>query len=116
MQRNIEVETMPDKINDPKPFVWELPTDVNGHLSPENNGSSFSLQDSDIQPEDSTIAINQPSIQTANSNIDFGDNPFWIPSSNEKLETGAFPNINIPIQDNSNTDTNSFSFPTFPNE
>lgn len=116
MPRNIEVETMPDKINDPKPFVWELPTDVNGHLSPENNGSSFSLQDSDVQLEDSTIAINQPSIQTANSNIDFGDNPFWIPSSNEKLETGAFPNINIPIQDNSNTDTNSFSFPTFPNE
>ena len=39
------------------------------------------------------------------------DNMFWIPVSDEKLETNEFPNINIPIQNNFTNKEDNFGFP-----
>lgn len=51
---------------------------------------------------------------SSNTNSDSGNNSFWIPVSDEKMETSSFPNINIPINDQLSSNDN-FGFPELNN-
>lgn len=54
-----------------------------------------------------------PEIETKKEEVQT-DNSFWVPVSDSKLETNAFPSINIPISNNINQNDN-FGFPDLNN-
>lgn len=50
---------------------------------------------------------------SGNTNSD--NSSFWIPVSDEKMETSSFPNINIPINDGLSSSDDNFGFPEINN-
>ena len=100
--------------------VWQLPTEVEPeHVNLENqNISNLPLWDSIIptfeEPKNEE-EINSFDIFTNPIESNNNDNLFWIPVSDSKLETKAYPNLNIPINNNLNGNDN-FGFPTIKNE
>lgn len=103
--------------------------DINNNL----NNSQIAIDnmssddDNNVKEEDNTILDEQdnntvevkkeddldnksPELETSDN--EEKDNSFWIPVSDSKLETGAFPNINIPITNDSlNNSEDNFGFP-----
>jgi len=105
------------KVNTP---VWEVPTEVEVNpVSLESVNSlpvweaikpEFDVPSEAIHEEINNIDIvNEP--QDNNSN---NSNMFWIPVSESKMEPTAFPNLNVPINNNINKG-NEFVFPTINN-
>lgn len=108
-----------------EPLVWNIPT------SGENKEgdkiiSAVPLWE-DIKPKledntpnnlDTNIDIfNTPSNSTTTNNDvnnNINNDSFWIPVSDEKMETSSFPNINIPINDGLSSNDN-FGFPELNN-
>lgn len=52
---------------------------------------------------------------SSNTNSDSSNSSFWIPVSDEKMETSSFPNINIPINDGLSSSDDNFGFPEINN-
>ena len=78
----------------------------------EDNQSDISIP----TIEDNTLVGEAPELNNDNSNEEVNNNSFWVPVSDSKLETSAFPNIEIPItNDNLNTDVDNFGFPEVDN-
>ena len=69
------------------------------------------LEDNTPKDLDTNINIFDTSGST---NSDSSNNSFWIPVSDEKMETSSFPNINIPINDGLSSNDN-FGFPELNN-
>ena len=71
--------------------------------------SGYTNIDAFNTPSNSTVTANNNDV---NNNIN--NNSFWIPVSDEKMETSSFPNINIPINDGLSSNDN-FGFPELNN-
>jgi len=109
-----------------KPPVWNIPTSSE-NKEEDKIVSAVPLWEN-IKPKlgdntpnnlDTNIDIfNTPSNSTATNNNDvnnnINNNSFWIPVSDEKMETSSFPNINIPINDGLSSNDN-FGFPELNN-
>lgn len=110
-----------------KPPVWNIPTSSE-NKEDDKIVSAVPLWE-DIKPKlgdntpnnlDTNIDIfNTPSNSTATANNNdvnnsINNNSFWIPVSDEKMETSSFPNINIPINDGLSSNDN-FGFPELNN-
>lgn len=103
-----------------EPPVWNIPTSSE-NKEEDKIVSAVPLWE-DIKPKledntpnnlDTNIDIfDTPSNSTTNNNIN--NNSFWIPVSDEKMETSSFPNINIPINDGLSSNDN-FGFPELNN-
>lgn len=105
--------------------VWNIPTPSDGGQE-DKIVSAVPLWE-DIKPKlenntpnnlDTNIDIfDTPSNSTTNNNDvnnNINNNSFWIPVSDEKMETSSFPNINIPIKDGLSSNDN-FGFPELNN-
>ena len=101
--------------------IWNIPSDAEA-LPNQNINNSIPLWEN-IQPRFNDESNNIDNNNQELSSIDItsnnessisNNNPFWIPVSDEKLETSSFPNINIPITDNLSSNDN-FGFPDLNN-
>ena len=63
-------------------------------------------------PKDLDTNIN---LFDTSSNTNSDSSSFWIPVSDEKMETSSFPNINIPINDGLSSSDDNFGFPEINN-
>ena len=108
-----------------EPPVWNIPT--SSENKEENKIVSAVPLWEDIKPKledntpnnlDTNIDIfDTPSNSTTTNNDvnnNINNNSFWIPVSDEKMETSSFPNINIPINDGLSSNDN-FGFPELNN-
>ena len=116
-------ETNKNKVDDVKEEtpIWNVPSDAEA-LPNQSIDDSIPLW-KNIQPEFNDISNNMGNNNQELSSIDItssnessvsDSSPFWIPVSDEKLETSSFPNINIPITDNLSSNDN-FGFPDLNN-
>lgn len=95
-----DAETLPNQsINNPIP-LWE-------NIQPEFNDVSNNMGNNNQE-------LSSIDITSSNESSVSDSSPFWIPVSDEKLETSSFPNINIPITDNLSSNDN-FGFPDLNN-
>lgn len=101
--------------------IWNIPSDAEA-LPNQNINNSIPLWEN-IQPRFNDESNNIDNNNQELSSIDItsnnessisNNNPFWIPVSDEKLETSSFPNINIPIANNLSSNDN-FGFPDLNN-
>ena len=110
-----------------KPPVWNIPTSSENkeedkivsavplweNIKPKLGDNTPNNLDTNIDifntPSNSTATANNNDV---NNNIN--NNSFWIPVSDEKMETSSFPNINIPINDGLSSNDN-FGFPELNN-
>ena len=101
--------------------IWNIPSDAEA-LPNQNINNSIPLWEN-IQPrfndESNNIDNNNQELSsidiTSNNESSVSDSsPFWIPVSDEKLETSSFPNISIPIANNLSSNDN-FGFPDLNN-
>ena len=101
--------------------IWNVPSDAEA-LPNQSINNSIPLWEN-IQPKFDEVSNNMSNNNQELSSIDITSNnessvsdssPFWIPVSDEKLETSSFPNINIPITDNLSSNDN-FGFPDLNN-
>lgn len=101
--------------------IWNIPSDAEA-LPNQNISNSIPLWEN-IQPRFNDESNNIDNNNQELSSIDItsnnessisNNNPFWIPVSDEKLETSSFPNINIPIANNLSSNDN-FGFPDLNN-
>lgn len=107
-----------------EPPVWNIPTSSE-NKEEDKIVSAVPLWE-DIKPKlenntpnnlDTNIDIfDTPSNSTTNNDVNnnINNNSFWIPVSDEKMETSSFPNINIPINDGLSSNDN-FGFPELNN-
>lgn len=96
--------------------VWELPTDIIPKSIESNNDDVSSLPVWEaIEPkfEESKIEgeVNEIEKVDITSDSDINSNLFWMPVSEFKDETNSFPDLKIPINNNSNKN-NEFAFPS----
>lgn len=102
-----------------EPPVWNVPT--SGESKEEDKIVSAVPLWEDIKPklEDNTpkdLDTNINLFDTSGStNSDSNNSSFWIPVSDEKMETSSFPNINIPINDGLSSSNDNFGFPEINN-
>lgn len=101
--------------------IWNIPSNAEA-LPNQNINNSIPLWEN-IQPRFNDESNNIDNNNQELSSIDItsnnessisNNNPFWIPVSDEKLETSSFPNINIPIANNLSSNDN-FGFPDLNN-
>lgn len=101
--------------------IWNVPSDAEA-LPNQSINNPIPLWEN-IQPEFNDVSNNMGNNNQELSSIDItssnessvsDSSPFWIPVSDEKLETSSFPNINIPITDNLSSNDN-FGFPDLNN-
>ncbi len=101
--------------------IWNIPSDAEA-LPNQSINNPIPLWEN-IQPKFNDVSNNMGNNNQELSSIDItsnnessisNNNPFWIPVSDEKLETSSFPNINIPITDNLSSNDN-FGFPDLNN-
>lgn len=101
--------------------IWNVPSDAEA-LPNQSINNPIPLWEN-IQPEFNDVSNNMSNNNQELSSIDItssnessvsDSSPFWIPVSDEKLETSSFPNINIPITDNLSNNDN-FGFPDLNN-
>lgn len=99
--------------------VWNVPTS-NESKEEDKIVSAVPLWE-DIKPKlendapkdlDTNINLFDTS---SNTNSDSSNSSFWIPVSDEKMETSSFPNINIPINDGLSSSDDNFGFPEINN-
>ena len=116
-------ETNKNKVDDVKEEtpIWNVPSDAEA-LPNQSINNSIPLWEN-IQPKFDEVSNNMSNNNQELSSIDItssnessvsDSSPFWIPVSDEKLETSSFPNINIPITDNLSNNDN-FGFPDLNN-
>lgn len=102
--------------------VWSLPTEEKVTVTPQEEVSPLPIWENikpiDNVPKplevaeefDSFDIVSKPNVIEDN-NLNFPDNNmFWTPVSESKLETNAFPNLNLPISGN-----DKFEFPSINN-
>ena len=103
------------KWEEPKvePQVWNTPSGEDRIVSavPLWEDIKPKLEDNTPSNLDTNINLFDTS---SNTNSDSSNNSFWIPVSDEKMETSSFPNINIPINDGLSSNDN-FGFPELNN-
>lgn len=85
--------------------VWNIPTAIEKPKEEEKIVSAVPLWE-DIKPK---LENDTPDNSNTNNN-----NAFWVPVSDEKIETSSFPNINIPINEEL-SDNDNFGFPELNN-
>lgn len=118
-----KVEEATSIVNDVKEEtpIWNIPSNAEA-LPNQNINNSIPLWEN-IQPRFNDESNNIDNNNQELSSIDItsnnessisNNNPFWIPVSDEKLETSSFPNINIPIANNLSSNDN-FGFPDLNN-
>jgi len=97
--------------------VWNMPLDIKTDKITEENKKEEKNNIpiwGDITPTENEIE-DISSIKTIKKEPELEektiDNIFWIPVSEEKLDTNKFPNINIPIQNNFTNKEDNFGFP-----
>lgn len=73
------------------------------------------LEDNTSNNLDTNINIFDTPSNSTTTNNDVNNNSFWIPVSDEKMETSSFPNINIPINDGLSSSNDNFGFPELNN-
>ena len=112
-------ETNKNKVDDVKEEtpIWNVPSDAEA-LPNQSINNSIPLWEN-IQPKFDEVSNNNQElssidITSSNESSVSDSSPFWIPVSDEKLETSSFPNINIPITDNLSSNDN-FGFPDLNN-
>lgn len=107
-----------------EPPVWNIPTSSENKeedkivsavplwedIKPKLENNTPNNLDTNIDIFDTTS--NSTTNNDVNNNIN--NNSFWIPVSDEKMETSSFPNINIPINDGLSSNDN-FGFPELNN-
>lgn len=105
--------------------TWKIPTEtqpntLNFENQDQNNLSALemvkpSFDIPEILNNNEQISdINITSIPIDENNSSINNNLFWVPVTDSKMETNDFPNINIPINNDSSGNSN-FSFPTINN-
>lgn len=123
-ENNTLVEETLDKTEVPVEMpVWELPTEVepkpvtfeSSEISPlpvwEAVKPEFNV---DKVEEINNVNITEtPNTNSQNKNEEFS-NMFWVPVSEEKVDSNAFVNLNIPVNNNLNKNS-EFVFPTINN-
>lgn len=101
--------------------IWNIPSDAEA-LPNQNINNSIPLWEN-IQPrfndesnniDNNNQELSSIDITSNNESSVYNNNPFWIPVSDEKLETSSFPNISIPIANNLSSNDN-FGFPDLNN-
>lgn len=118
-----KVEEATSIVNDVKEEtpIWNIPSDAEA-LPNQNINNSIPLWEN-IQPifndesnniDNNNQELSSIDITSSNESSVSDSSPFWIPVSDEKLETSSFPNINIPITDNLSSNDN-FGFPDLNN-
>lgn len=97
--------------------VWNVPTPSESKEE-DKIVSAVPLWE-DIKPK-----LENDTPKNLDTNINFFDtsgntnndsSSFWIPVSDEKMETSSFPNINIPINDGLSSSDDNFGFPEINN-
>lgn len=89
--------------------VWNVPSNNDKKESVDNVINTIPLWE-DIKPKFDEEKEELPSLDITPENNNMNtENSFWIPVSNDKLESSSFPNINIPISGLSSDD--NFGFP-----
>ena len=110
VEETISHEEDNDIINTP---VWELPTEIQVETKTTTNTSSLPVWDKIVPSfETPVVSENNSEIDMVNiiSKSDEDNNMFWIPVSDEKVESSSFPSLNLPINDKVNKNS-EFVFP-----
>lgn len=140
---NLNINVIPEKnVFEDKAPVWQMPKEeLNNNsndtspikennyvplwedIKPKLNNSNEEISNIDINISkdkevtditDATTDYINSNNSTNNINTTTNNNAFWIPVSDEKLETNVFPSINIPINNNLSS-SNDFGFPDINN-
>lgn len=110
------------KLEEEKLPTWDIPSKVEDNNIDIWNSPSIEKEEAsvkketlvwDTKPLPDKEVWNLPEIEPKKEEVQT-DNSFWVPVSDSKLETNAFPSINIPISNNVNQNDN-FGFPDLNN-
>lgn len=118
-----EVETPKEEVKPPVPPMWEMPKWEEPSKEEKVETPVWNIPTAIEKPKEEEKIVSavplwediKPKLENdIPDNSSTNNNAFWVPVSDEKIETSSFPNINIPINEEL-SDNDNFGFPELNN-